>query len=180
MSIGVNGIRQPEIDLEFVEHHLHHATRWYGKKNPQGANDWAVLMDGNLTRPYRCISGLGAYGADAGDEALLFGTADVLWNANFLCGDFDEFLVIANSSNTVYLLRLIWGTGTMADAIAAGQYTTTPYIRNSNDTTRIKNIMKTPVIGINDKIWMQCQNATDNATIDFFVGVHGYELPPED
>jgi hypothetical protein len=161
-------------ELGHAEEHQHHITRWYGKKNPQGANDWAVLMDGHLTQPYRCISGAHAYGGDANDEALLFGTADVLWDSRFVCGDFDEFLVVANSADTVYLIRIIWGTGTMAAAITAGQYSTTAYIRKSTDTQRLRNTIKVPLIGINAKIWAQCQNVADNATIDFFVGVHGY------
>ncbi len=82
--------------------------------------------------------------------------------------------MIANSSNTVYLCRIVYGTGTLADAIAANQWSEFPYFRGNADNVRKIQVVPTPLIGINDKVWLQCMNATDNATIDFVVGVHAY------
>jgi hypothetical protein len=73
-------------------------------------------------------------------------------------------------------VRFIWGSGTMADAIAAGQYTTFPYLRGNADNVRKIQVINTPLIGIDYKIWCQCQNSTDNSTLDFVVGVHGYNF----
>jgi hypothetical protein len=162
-------------DAEYTEEHAHHKVRWFGRKNPQGATDWAAPFSTDMTRLYRCISGANTWGAGVGDEALLFGTTDIPISG-MVVGDFDEILVLANSSSTVYLLRIIWGTGTMADAIAAGQYTEIPYFRATADTTRLRMICPTPLIGSAYALWAQCMNATDNATIDFIVGVHGYDF----
>ncbi len=167
-------------EADYTEEHLHHYVRWFGKLNPQDATHWAVTMDAHLAQPYRAISGNGVYGADPGDEAQLFGTADVPI-AGMLAGDFNEFLAIANTSNTVYLLRIVWGTGNLAAAIAAGQYTEFPFFRPAADNNRKVTIVtckKIPiqVAGLPTQIWCQCQNATDNATIDFFIGVHGYDF----
>ncbi len=171
-------------DSEYIEEHLHHKVRWYTKKAVPTATSWADALDAHLANPWRCTSGLGTWGVDGShdpegapsDEAFLFGTADVLaeLGSGLVVGNFDQILVTANSSATIYLIRFIWGTGTMAEAIAAGQYTTFPYLRAIADNVRKIQEIKTPLIGIDNKIWAQCQNATDNATIDFVVGVHAY------
>ncbi len=165
-------------DLEYTEEHFHNKVRWYTKKNPQGATDWAAPLDAHLANPYRCISGASTWGTDLNDEALLFGTGDVLTELGTLVwGDIDKILVVANTSSTIYLIRVIWGTGTMAEAITAKQYTEFPYLRGNADNVRkIQEfkMMKVPVVGY--KLWAQCQNATDNATLDFVLGVHGYNL----
>ncbi len=69
------GIRS---NSEYTEEHMHHKTRWYGKRNPQTATQWAASMSTNLANIYRAISGNGVYGTDPNDEAQLFGTADTL------------------------------------------------------------------------------------------------------
>jgi hypothetical protein len=171
------GLEQMYQEERYVEEHFHNIVRWYTKKNPQGANDWCAPLAGHLGQFYRCISGNGTWGADLNDEALLFGTDDVLaeLGAGLIYGDMDKILFIANSSATIYLVRIIWGTGTMADAIAANQYTEFPYLRDIADKDRkIQEfkMRKVPVVGY--KLWGQCQNATDNATIDFVMGVHAY------
>lgn len=164
-------------ETEYTEEHFHNIVRWYTKKNPQGANDWCAPLDGHLANPYRCISGNGTWGADANDEALLFGTDDTLTElGTLLYGDADRILVTANSSATVYLIRIIWGTGTMADAILANQYTEFPYLRAIADNVRKIQEFKMPKLAVAIKLWAQCQNATDNATLDFVIGVHGYDF----
>jgi hypothetical protein len=162
-------------DSEYSEEHAHHKVRWFGKKAIQGANDWAVPLDTGLGLLYRAISGAGVYGADANDEAKLFGTTDVPI-AGMVVGDFDQILMVANSSSTLYLCRIVWGTGTLAAAIAAGQYSEFPYFRAAADNVRKIQVTSTSLIGVANAVWLQCMNATDNATLDFVVGVHGYDF----
>lgn len=166
-------------ETEYCEHHVHNMVRWYTKKNPQGANDWSAPFVDHLGQFYRCISGNGTWGADANDEALLFGTADVLaeLGTGLVYGDMDKILFLANSSTTVYLVRIIWGTGTMAQAITANQYTEIAFLRGNADNNRKVyefKMLKVGVVGY--KLWAQCQNASDNATIDFILGVHAYNF----
>lgn len=160
---------------EISEEHAHHICRWYGIRAPQTATEWASAT--TLT-PYVCISGAGTWGAEANDEAKVFGTDDVLWDEDFSMGDFDEILFVANTSTTLYRFRMIWGSAaqSMADAIAAGQYSEALFIRGNTDNVRIPRVMKTELIGITAQIWAQCMNATDNATLSFLVGVHGYDF----
>lgn len=166
-------LRYIQSCAEMTEEHMHHKVHWYGKLAVQTETHWA---DGASLTPFRAISGNNTWGADPNDEAQVFGSEDTLTDisAGLLCGDFDQILVIANTSATVYKCRLVWGTGTLADAVTAKQYSEFVYLRGIADQVRKIQLVTVPLIEIDNKIWMQCWNATDNATIDFLVGVHGY------
>ena len=173
-------IRDIQRDAEYAEEHCHHKVRWFAKRNPQTVTNWCTSLVSGLAQPFRAISGAGVYGADAGDEAQVFGSADIPI-IGMLTGDFNEVLVTANSSATIYACRIVWGTGTLADAIAATQYTEFPYLRGNADNNRKVQVTPSPLIpitiaGLPTKIWIQCANASDNATMDFVVGVHGYNF----
>lgn len=162
-------------ELEYTEEHLHHAVRWYGKSADQSGDNWASKT--SMT-PYVATSGDNTWGTvDTADIAKLFGADDTLETGN-MSGDFNEVLVTANTSNTVYRCRIIWATGaqTISDAITANQYSEFMYLRASGDSVRKIMFTPTPVIGIDAKIWLQTWNATNDATITFFVGVHGYNF----
>jgi hypothetical protein len=168
-------LKEIQSDTEYTEEHLHHLVRWCGKKAIQGANDWYAPMDTSLSNFYRAISGNNTWGVDATDTAKLFGTTD-LPISGMVHGDFDQILIVANSSSTVYICRLIWGTGTVGDAVSAGQYTEFPYLRGNSDNVRKIQTITSPLLGSYVAIWLQCMNATNDATIDFFIGVHGYNF----
>jgi len=175
MAILINGQDVGQIDAAYAEEHVHHKVRWYGKKAVQDATHWAVPLDTGLALLFRAISGAGVYGADLNDEAQVFGSADTLEPGD-VTGDFNEILIVANTSSTLYLSRIIWGTGTMAEAITAKQYSEWTFFRGNADNVRKVKITPTPLIPVSYKIWLQCMNATDNATMDFVVGVHGYKF----
>lgn len=156
--------------LDEIETHFHSRERWVGKSADQSGDDWAA---DNLTA-FQCISGNGDYGGDANDEAKVLGADDTPIISGMVYFDLHRVLVSDASSITPYKIRIVYGTGTMAAAITAGQYT---------------EVMMTPVASVRrspidvplprqlagTKVWMQCKNATNNATLDFFVGVHEYE-----
>jgi len=159
-----------------------HDIRWYGKKAIQDATHWADVA--TLT-PFRAISGANTWGTDGGsggDVAQVFGTADLLWNDPRTLeapngGIFSKILFHANSSVTIYKFRFIYGKGaqTYTDAINNNQYSELMFFRMNTDTTRIVREVRTRRLPIDCQIWAQCWNASDNATIDFFVGVNYYE-----
>lgn len=167
-------------DAEYSEEHVHTKARWYGKKAVQTATEWAVRLDTGLSLLYRTISGAGVYGADANDTALVFGSGDTFaaLSNNIVMFDCHQILVVANSSATLTLLRMVYGTPTqsLADAVNANQYTEFPYLRANADNVRKIQDIKTPLIRIGSQVWIQSMNASDNATVDFIVGVHGYEF----
>lgn len=161
---------------------INHDLRWYGKKNPQDATHWA---DSATLLSYQTISGLNTWGTDGGaggDVAQVFGTGDLLWNDPKTGevpagGIFSKILFTANSSTTIYRFRLIYGTAaqTYADAVTARQYSETVFMRANADTTRVTREIRTRRLHIDCQIWAQCWNASNDATLDFLIGVHYYE-----
>ena len=122
---AVNGLTGAYDSLAYrvneIEHHFHCRERWFGKTNPQTATDWGT----DSLNPYVAVSGNNAYGTDLNDEALILGTADTPIIAGSAYYDLAQINVVASTSTTPWKLRIVYGTGTMADAIAAGQYTCT-------------------------------------------------------
>lgn len=177
----INGtVEAIETDVEYAEQHLHHRTAWYGKLATANATHWADIN--TLTSPYVATSGNNAWGTGGTDPAELFGTGDELPELGTLnSGDFAQIYVIANSSDTLYRFRIVWGTGTLADAITAGQWSEGVYLRKSTDTVRMPRMLECPVIpfyigGLPIKVWLICWNASNDATMSFYIGAHGYNL----
>jgi len=123
--------------------------------------------------PYRCISGNGVFGADANDEAQVIGSGDTS-SSNGAYYDLHRIVVNDASATTAYIMRVVWGTGTLAEAITADQYSDF-MMRVPAASRAIPLDVNMRRVAVGTKCWMQCKNATDNATVDFFVGVHFYE-----
>jgi len=158
------------IDHEVVEiaHHLHNRERWFGIVAPQTAVDWGEQTS---LVPYRAISGAGIFGVDANDEAQVLGTADTPAIAGMAYFDAHRIEVLAASNADEYVLRLVYGTGTMAAAELAGQYSDM-MITDARKGAPIDVLM--PRIPAGWQLWIRSKNAANNATIDFFIGIHEY------
>jgi hypothetical protein len=152
--------------------HVHNRERWRGVRVPQTATEWAA--DG-LTA-FQAISGAGAYGADPGDEAQVLGSADTPLIAGKTTFDLRQLFITDLSVATPYKLRLAWGTTTLADALAAGQFTEQIVAEFGGGPFASGGPIDvlTPRLAAGTQVWAQAWNATDNATIDFLVGVHEY------
>lgn len=169
-----NKIDAIAAELEVVETHLHSREHWCGKSGDQSGNDWGA----DTLTPYRAISGNGVYGADASDEAKVIGSDDTPVVAGKTYYDLHRITVIAISSDTAYKLRLVWGTGTMAAAILANQMTEMMIITSTDKANKFGGApfdIQTPRVAAGTKIWLQARNATNDATVDFFVGLHEYD-----
>ena len=173
---GIGGSLDHEIlkEAKEIEHHFHSNARWLGISGDQSGDDWAI----DDINSYQAISGDDAYGADADDEAKVLGTDDTPIQSGMTKYDFHELLIEDVSVNTVYKLRIVYGTGTMADAITAGQYSQVMVLSDPTNPQLAAGIpveVNMPRLnsGI-DKVWVQAWNATNNATVNFFVGVHEY------
>lgn len=155
------------------DEHFMNRERWFGKKAVPTATDWGD--EASLT-PYRAISGDGVFGIDGDDEAEVLGTDDtpVIAGKNFYM--LHKLLVLAASAATVYILRIVYGTGTMGDAESAGQYSDVGFIRETGVGRGAPIELKMPMLRAGtDKVWIRAKNATDNATIDFLVGLHEHD-----
>lgn len=159
-----------------VEKHLHNRERWLGKRGSQTATEWGTPA---VLTAFQAISGNNAYGSDTDDEALVLGTGDSPVITDMTKFDLHRLLITDVSSDTHYKLRIVYGSGTMAAAITAGQYSEVVVKFDSANPTQsagspIDIIMPRLTCGT-DKVWIQAWNATDNATIDFLAGLHEYE-----
>lgn len=177
-SFPTNGLLGTENSLayrtEAVEKHFHSRERWFGKKAVQTATDWA---DDTIT-PYQAISGAGDYGGDADDEAQVIGTDDTPAISGSVRYDVHRVFITDVSQDSIYKLRVVYGAGTMADMITAGQYSEVLIKFDATNPQQSAGIpfdihMPRLVCG-SDKVWLQAWNAADNATVDFFVGIHEY------
>ena len=161
--------------IEEIEKHFHNRERWIGKRGSQTATEWGI--DTSITA-FQAISGDNAYGADADDEALVLGTGDSPLITSMTKYDFHRILVVGVSVDTHYKLRLVYGSGTMGAAITAGTYTEVIVKFDSTNPQQSAGIpfdvmMPRGTCGTT-KVWIQAWNATNNATIDFLVGIHEY------
>ena len=157
------------VDLNTVNEHFANKERWFGKSANQTGNDWA--LEGSLTS-FQAISGSAVFGADASDEAKVFGTDDtpnITGETSFMVHQLE---VVTCSANSVYILRVVWGTGTMAAGEAAGQYSDQTFIRESGVGRGSPILCKMPMLAAGTKVWIRAKNASNNATIDFLIGMH--------
>ena len=158
-----------------IEKHHHSRERWLGKRGSQTATDWGV---DTVITPFQAISGNNTYGADANDEALVIGTGDSPLISGMVKYDLHRIFIADVSVDTKFKLRIVYGSGTIGDAITAGQYSEALVETDSTNPQQSAGIpflinMPRLVCGT-DQVWVQVWNATDNATIDFLVGLHEY------
>lgn len=159
-----------------IEHHIHNKEHWFGKSADQSGTDWA--LENGLT-PFRCISGDSDFGSDTNDEAKLFGTSDTPVTTGYTKFDVHRLLVNAISSTTVYVVRFVWSDTSLAAGISAGNFSTFYFETGESAASKAGgmpiNILM-PRLDSGIMVWVQCKNATNNATLDFFIGIHEYQI----
>jgi len=170
----VGRLDSAEAESYEAEKHIHGKERWFGKTVVQTATDWGT--ESSLT-PYVAISGEGTWGIGATDEALVLGTADTPVITGMTKFDAHMIFAITLSSDTPYICRLVWGTGTMDAAVTALQYSTfvLQNIVTGSKAGGVPIAVMMPRLNCGvDQVWLQCMNATDDETLDFFIGIHEY------
>ena len=175
-KIAVSGLLGAPDSLAYkvseLESHIHNHEHWRGKLAVQTATNW---MDNVLT-PFRAISGANAYGANANDEAQVIGSADTPVSVGMVKYDCYRIIILALSSNTIWKLRMVWGTGTLAQAITAEQFTELMVLNiiATGNAGGFPVDFRMPRISVGTKLWVQAWNASLGATIDFCIGIHEY------
>lgn len=164
------------VDKNVVIHDLHFHNReiWFGISASQAGNNWGIEATLN---PYTVISGDNTWGVDANDAAKVIGSTDTPVVEGMLTFDFHRLFIVASSVSTRWRLRIIYGTGTMADALTAKQYSDVICRIDSANPAQSKGapfdlIMNR--VAVENQIWIQGWNATNNATLTFMVGFHEY------
>lgn len=167
-----------------IEKHFHNYERWFGKSADQsGVNPWATSVSdytaGALPVSFVAISGNDDYGADAGDEAKVWGLNDTfsVGGVSQTKLDVHQILFRTASQTSLNILRIVWGAGTLADAITAGQFSEYPLVIDPATGGSVDIVINTmmPRITVGaHQLWIQTKNVTDNSTVGFLVGIHGY------
>lgn len=155
-----------------LERHFHNRERWWGAV---AAPDETNAIEANVNRPFVAVSGNNTWGT----AIPICGTGDSPVpspdNAKF---DVHRVLVTDLDDNTTpWRLRFIWGTGTSADAITAGQWTEIMVVTNAVPGNRAGGAPADKImrrVDVGTKIWAQCWNVTNGDAISFFWGGHGY------
>jgi len=154
-------------EAEYIERHFHNKERWYGKI--AGNNEVNAIQD-NMT-PFRITSGTGTYGTGV----CIIGTSDVLV-PGIIEFDLHQMLIKDTQKAELNKYRFAWGTGTEAEAITAGDYSTkmsNPIVATGR--TVETNIMM-PKLSIGTKVWVSVWAVTNTQWVDIFVGGHGYTI----
>jgi hypothetical protein len=154
-----------------LSEHWHNNQRVFGLRDPQTATLWA---DPATLLPYTVTSGNDTWGT----AIQVIGTGDLPLQDNKLTFDAGKLYVDGAGEDSPYRIRLIYGPDNSGDAIARGDYTESifkfdslaPTFTAANPVFILMPILRSGVI----KVWAQTWNATDAATLNFFVEFHEY------
>jgi hypothetical protein len=152
-----------------IERHFHNRGRFWGAT---GSPSETNAIDANVDTPFVAVSG----NDDWGTAIPICGTADSPVPSPD-DAKFDAHLILVTDTDhtTPYRIRLIYGTGTSAAAISAGQWTETMFVTAGGPFSSgvpVEIIMRRVDVGT--KLWAQVWNATNGSNVDFFWGAHGY------
>lgn len=155
----------------FSDYHNHNRSRTFGLRAPQTGTNWG---DPATLTPYVVVSGNNTWGASV--QGLGTGDTPVFTTSKLF--DPRRFLVVANTSNTVGRIRMIYGSPTQTDvqSIAAGQWTEEPFIRDSSAIPKGDFDFRVPLILCGWQLWFQYWNATNLASISFLFSIHEYSF----
>ena len=152
-----------------IERHFHNRERFWGAT---GAPDETNAIAATVSVPFVAVSGNNTWGT----AIPICGTADNPVIATDT--KFDAHLVLVTDTDhaTPYRMRIIYGTGTSADAITAGQWSEIMFITATGPfSSGVPVDVKMPRVNVGSKCWAQVWNATNGSNVDFFWGAHGYE-----
>lgn len=170
-SIAVVNVTSNHIirDVETLEQHIHGKEYWWGKAAVQTATSWGSIT---VFTPHRATSGNGTFGA----ETKIIGSADTPVRLGILSEDFHSLMINAMSSATPYRMKIVWGGGTSAQALAADNISETMF-QGASPVAQTQSFaipVMMPRIPVGTQVWVFVANATNLATVDFFLGMHGY------
>lgn len=154
-----------------IEKHLHSRGRYWGAV---AVPDETNAIEANVGRPFVAISGADAWGA----AIPICGTGDVPAVAGLVKFDAHRLLITDLDDDTSpWRIRFIYGAGTSADAITAGQWSEEMIITNATPGNRAGGTpldFQMPRIDVGSKMWAQVWNDSNNEELSFFWGAHGY------
>lgn len=159
------------LTVQEIYGHNHNVERWWGAL---AAPDETNAIEANVTRPFQATSGNDTWGA----AIPICGTDDVPVLTGMIEFDPHRILITDLDAETdAWRIRLIYGTGTSAAAIADGQYSEAMVISETgagglSGGTPVS--VRMPQVSVGTKLWAQAWNDTNAEILSFFWGAHGY------
>ena len=152
-----------------VEDHFHNRERWFGIATPQTAVNWGTQE--SLT-VYQAVSGNSAFGV----ALQVLGTGDTPIIAGQRFFDIRRISIADVSNANPYILRLIWDPVSAAAGEAAGMFTEV-FCQQATAAGQNKpqDLICFRIPCSTYQVWAKVKNGTNLATINFFIGVHGYD-----
>jgi hypothetical protein len=165
-------LKTVEQDTYETKNHIHGKEIWFGRHATQEDNVWALRDTLGL---YRGISGANTWGVDAADTVKVIGSSDTPVQAGKKYFDMHKIFISASSQTDLWKIRFVWSTTNFAAGLAAGNISETVVTVNSAAARFSPVQIMMPHLAAGTKVWAQVWNDTDNATLDFLVGIHEYD-----
>lgn len=163
----------PEI-IE-IEHHIHNRNRVIGENVSR--NGELVCGAADLMAPFQITSGSDTWG---GTPLCLIGTDDGPFITGMTMYDAHEIIVTdvtAGADTDVHLVQLIYGTGTVANAVSAEQYSTHILTPQRTVSVAESEVLMPRLTYGTDKLWARHWVDGESAmTMDFFIILHEYAV----
>lgn len=171
---ALSDLGEIEDETEEIEQHFHNVERWWGAV---AVPDETNAIDANVNRDFAATSG----NNDWGTAIPILGTADDPTPGGELLFDAHRVLFTDLDDDTsLWRFRIIYGYGTSAEAIAAGQWTEVPVITTAvpgNRAGGVASDIKMIVLSVGIKLWAQAWNDTNLEVLSFQYGTHAYPAP---
>jgi len=173
--------RKTYLEAKAAEHHVHGKEIAFGLAGDASGTTHVAAEIGksNGTTFTETAFTLTAGNDDFGTPVLLLGSAEtVLWPSNALEFDCHRFTPVAtNADKEWWFLRFIWGMGSSADAITAGQYTVQPIFLENVDKRSDPIELMMEKIAVDTFLWAQIFCLGQNAkTLSIYPSLHTYSF----
>jgi len=171
-TVATDGLAGTSNSLAYrvheIEKHFHSRGRFWGAV---AVPDETNAIDANVDTPFVAVSG----NDDWGTAIPICGTGDNPVISGYAKFDAHLLLVTDTDHTTPYRIRFIYGTGTSAAAISAGQWSETMFLASGGPfDSGVPVEVQMPRVDVGSKLWCQVWSATNGSNVDFFWGAHGY------
>ncbi len=174
-TLGLNGVSNSlAYRVHEIEKHFHSREVWLGEHSSRNAE--VDCGERDVITPFQVDAGNDVYGTT---PLCIIGTGDVPISAGYVKLDLHRMVVVdveAQADLDIHKVQLIWGSGTVADAISADQISDIPpFVPERGAAFTVMEIMMPRITIGTDKVWIRhWVNGTNTGTMDFFIGIHEY------
>ena len=157
--------RENDAQLETIlDEHFHTVCRWRGAK--VGANEVNALDD--ILTAFQIDSGNNTWG----NALCIVGSSDTPIDTGMTYYHPNKVQIVDTQVSKPYKLKFAWGDS-YADGVAAGNYTEQMSYPSDEPPVLIIDV---PRLLVGTKFFVACEVAHNTGTLDFFIGIHEYQI----